>query len=203
MERKLLMTKRSPFARKVRIVLREKGLAYEEILVDLGRKPPILLQTGPLQKVPVLLDGPLTIVDSSVICEYLEDRYPAIALLPPGYLARADARMWDQLADDVADAAIRVWSERSRAGGPRDWAAVEKAERLIQRSLEYAEDVLRSREFLVAGRLTLADAAFVSTLGYVEFRLGTAWRAKHPHVERYFTRLHERASVRETVPVAG
>lgn len=203
MERKLLMTKRSPYARKVRIILREKGLPYEEVLVDLSRKPTNLLQTGPLQKVPVLLDGPLTIVDSSVICEYLEDRYPAMTFLPVGYLARADARMWDQLADDVADAAIRVWSERGPVGGPHDWSAVEKAERFIQRSLDYAEDVLRSRELLVASRFTLADAAFVSTLGYIEFRLGAAWRARHPYTERYFNRLHERPSVQETVPVAG
>ena len=200
MNRRLLMTERSPFVRKVRVALREKGLDCEEIKVDLSMKPPVLLASGPIQKVPVLYDGGLTIVDSTVILEYVEERYPAVRLFPHDYLARANARMWNQAANEAAEAAIHIRSERLRHGSVRDLAALEKNQRLHDRIFDYAEEMLRGRETLVGGELTIADLAMVSAVGYSEFRLGGGWRTNRPNLGRYYDVLLKRKSFQETLP---
>src|SRR5512134_3404677 len=73
----------SPFVRKVRIALEEKGLPYQ-----LEGPNPAL---HPLGKMPVLRDGEVVVPDSSVICAYLERKHPSPALYPedPAELARA------------------------------------------------------------------------------------------------------------------
>src|SRR5262249_18434378 len=64
----------SPFVRKVRIILEEKGIPYEtEELVPLP-KTPALLAMHPLGKIPILCDGDVVVPDSSVICAYLEKK---------------------------------------------------------------------------------------------------------------------------------
>ncbi len=198
--RRLLMTRRSPYARKVRIALLEKGLACEEVDVNLARKPRELLQAGPVQKVPVLLDEHLTITDSTVICEYLEDRYPTPHLLPHGYLARADARMWEQTADEASDAAIRIHYARQRVGGPLDWRGMEHDQALLDRILDYAENVLHGRTWLVGGTYTLADIALACSLGYVSFRLGEGWKSRRSRLADYLDHLERRPTFRKTIP---
>ena len=85
----------SPFSAKVRIALAEKKLGYETLVVPWSRKtlwgpkPPEFLAVSPHGQVPVLIDGDVTVFDSTVICEYLEDRYPKPPLLPAGPEARA------------------------------------------------------------------------------------------------------------------
>lgn len=200
MNRSLLMTHRSPFARKVRVILREKGLAYEDVLVDLAKKPHVLLRSGPIQKVPVLFDGGLTIVDSNVIAEYLEERYPAVRLFPYGYLRRADARMWEQTANEIAEAAIHVFMGRLKPPALHDHAGLAKALGLHDRALDYAEQALRGRDYLVGREFTVADVALVTACGYSQFRLGDGWRSGRPHLVAYYSRLVERPSFASTMP---
>ena len=84
----------SPFSAKVRIALAEKKLGYETLVVPWSRKtlwgpkPPEFLAVSPHGQVPVLIDGDVAVFDSTVICEYLEDRYPKPPLLPAGPEAR-------------------------------------------------------------------------------------------------------------------
>ena len=72
----------SPFFRKARVVLEEKGIPYEtENLVPVP-KTPELLAMHPLGKIPILRDGEVVVPDSSVICAYLEKKHPSPALYP-------------------------------------------------------------------------------------------------------------------------
>jgi glutathione S-transferase len=192
------MTYRSPFARKVRVALLEKGLEFEETLVDLQNKSADLLRT-PIQKIPVLFDDGLNIVDSTVILEYLEERYPAIGLYPHGYLRRADARMWNQTANELSEAAIHIFMER-RKPGSFDFAGIEKNERMIKRILDYAERVLGNRSYLVGNQLTIADIAMVCGVGYIEFRLGNDWRRNRHVLAHYYDRLVAMPSFAATMP---
>lgn len=199
-ERKLLMTTRSPFARKAAIALLEKGLAYEAIPVDLAKKPLVLLQSGPLQKIPVLLEHGLTIGDSTVICEYLEERYLAHPLLPPGYLLRMKARTWEDLADHASECAITIFMDLKKPASLRNLAEVMKAEGNLARILAQAEAHMVRSAFMVGEQFTVADAAFLSALGYVEFRLGNKWRVDHPALVRYLSAHENRPSMLATVP---
>ncbi|HTY67546.1 MAG TPA: glutathione S-transferase family protein, partial [Alphaproteobacteria bacterium] len=70
----------STCSQKVRICLAEKGLAFEDIRLDLGKArehlKPEYLKLNPNGVVPTLVDGDDVIIDSSVICEYLDEKYP-------------------------------------------------------------------------------------------------------------------------------
>ena len=66
----------SPFVRKVRLLLAEKGLDYQlEAIAPFGQ-PAWYREISPLGRIPALRDGDLALADSSVICQYLEERYP-------------------------------------------------------------------------------------------------------------------------------
>src|SRR5947207_14921862 len=94
-------TLRSTHAAKVKIVLEEKGLPYRLENLPPGhlwKKPPELLAVHPLGKVPAIDDGGVVIFDSSVINEYLEDRYPNSRLLPDDAVKRAAVRQCEQFA---------------------------------------------------------------------------------------------------------
>jgi glutathione S-transferase len=94
---------RCPYCARVRMVLAEKGIAYETTEIDLGNRPDWLYELNPSGKVPVLDDG-FVLPESAVIMEYLEERYPEPALLPADVTARAQARLavfrFDELLGD-------------------------------------------------------------------------------------------------------
>src|SRR5438552_5052396 len=97
----------SPYARKVRIALYEKGVAFERVRAlhgDCNRTD--FLHVNPRAEVPALIDGDIRLYDSTVICEYLEDRYPAPPIYPREPAARAQCRLLEGLADTQLDAAL-------------------------------------------------------------------------------------------------
>jgi glutathione S-transferase len=94
----------SPCGEKVRFALLEKGLAFTDRHVDLGNKEnlqPDFLSLNPKGLVPVLVDGTVVVSDSTVIIEYLEDRWPDNPLRPATPLGRAHMRRWTKFVDEV------------------------------------------------------------------------------------------------------
>jgi glutathione S-transferase len=101
----------STCSQKVRIVLHEKGLEFEAIQLELGKKDqlkPEYLALNPNGVVPTLVDGDDVIIDSSVICEYLDERYPEPRLSPADVVERAHMRQWMRYFEEVPTAAIRT-----------------------------------------------------------------------------------------------
>src|SRR5262250_1630346 len=97
----------SLFSRKVEIALREKGLAFDREMVAFTQakgyqpKHPAVLAANPKRQVPVLIDGDLTLFDSTLIFEYLEDAYPATPLFPREAKDRARCRLLELTADEI------------------------------------------------------------------------------------------------------
>jgi glutathione S-transferase/RNA polymerase-associated protein len=92
----------SPYAQKVKIALREKGVAFEAVLpggLGAGRVAGEFLDANPRAEVPVLIDGDAAIFDSTIILEYIEDLWPSPPLLPVGATERARARMIEEVMD--------------------------------------------------------------------------------------------------------
>src|SRR5271163_616489 len=89
----------SLFSRKAEIALNEKGVPFERIMVPFCQaqgyspKHPAVLAANPKGQVPVLVDGDLTLFDSTLIFEYLEDAYPVPPLYPKGAADRARCRL--------------------------------------------------------------------------------------------------------------
>jgi glutathione S-transferase len=102
----------STCSQKVRICLAEKGLAFEDIRLDLGKAKdhlkPDYLKINPNGVVPTLVDDGDIIIDSSVICEYLDERYPQVRLTPDDMVERARMRAWMRFLEEVPTAAVRV-----------------------------------------------------------------------------------------------
>src|ERR1043165_5824303 len=84
---------RCPFCARVRILLAEKRIEYEDVQIDLADRPAWLYEKNPQGKVPVLEVGEFVLPESPVIMEYLEERYPEPALLPADPAQRAIERL--------------------------------------------------------------------------------------------------------------
>src|SRR6185295_7256868 len=97
----------SPYARKVRIALYEKDVPFERVRAlhgDCNRTD--FIDVNPRAEVPALVDGDFALYDSTLICEYLEDRYSEPALYPADARLRAKCRLVEDLADTQLDAAM-------------------------------------------------------------------------------------------------
>lgn len=92
----------SPYAQKCKIALYEKGVPFEVKMptaIGTGHADADFLKANPRAEVPALIDGDFAIFDSTIILEYIEDRFPTPALLPRDAKARAKARMIEEAMD--------------------------------------------------------------------------------------------------------
>ena len=107
----LYHTSHSTCSQKVRLVLHEKDVEFDEVRIDLAKKEqlkPDYLTLNPNGVVPTLVDEGVPIVESSVICEYLDEKYPQNPLVPSDIVERARMRAWMHYIEEVAVGAIRV-----------------------------------------------------------------------------------------------
>lgn len=152
----------SPFARKVRMVLHCKELAFQSIDALAVGERDRLLAVNPRGEVPVLVDGDSTIVNSADIVAYLEDRFPGPSLLPPSPELRAIARHWQRIADTVLDAIIHdvslwIWPTHGRTDAPPP-GLIEAGHRDLEAVLARLDASLDGARF-VCGALSIADLA--------------------------------------------
>ena len=164
---KLLYTKRSPFARKARIIALEKAIPMELVDEDLQNKSPLLLKMNPLGKVPTLiLDNGETVFDSPVICQYLDDLNNASIMIPKDPKKRIEVLKWEAFADDLMVAAINMYMEKVRHPSDFHQKFVAAQEDNIKNAYAYIEkNVDQLKEF------NLASVAVASAISYVQFRL--------------------------------
>jgi glutathione S-transferase/RNA polymerase-associated protein len=95
----------SPYAQKVKIALAEKGVAFECRMPDfVGGDDPAFASANPRLEVPALVDGDTRVFDSTIILEYIEDRWPTPPLLPRTPAERARVRMIEELCDTYYEA---------------------------------------------------------------------------------------------------
>jgi glutathione S-transferase len=156
----------SVFSVKVRIVAKEKDLPLELRELPWSRsagwsKSDAFLAASPRGQVPVLVDGDLTVFDSTTIDEYLEERYPRPPLMPAEPEARARCRMWEDLADEQLTQTIPVLvRENFLKADPaaRDTAALDAALTALAAHHRRLEETLRGQHYL-CGSYGLADIA--------------------------------------------
>jgi glutathione S-transferase len=205
--RQLYFSPNSPFARKVRIVLAEKGLAYEGKSMDTSHPPEGFAKLNPNLRVPVLVDGGRTLFESNVILDYLLRTYPAAAAGAPkpalaASVARAD-RHWDDMAalvtiETLLDTGINLY-QFIREGMKVEQAPYLKKElSRTQSCLDWLEARL-SPEGYMPGQFSIQDLNLVCALTWADFRQPFAWRGRK-NLERIVASYVERPSVKETRP---
>jgi glutathione S-transferase len=199
---KLLGSTTSPYTRKARLVLLEKGIPHA-FVVDPPREPGSQVPAlNPLGRIPTLvLDDGTAVFDSPVICEYVDSLNDAPVLLPRSdALARMRVKRWEALADGIMDSAVVMRLESLRPAGQQDPAAVALHGNAIGRALAHAAQRLEDRAWCEGSALTLADLALVSALLYLDLRQPERdWRGRHPALATWAARLVARPSVRETI----
>ncbi len=195
----------SPFSAKVRIALREKGLAFEDEQLAIHRtgivnKPEALLAANPRGQVPVLFDGDVVLHDSTVILEYLEDRHPRPALYPNGAAERARARLLEDDADWLMNGAIvELLAETYRKPDPatRDEAKVASAARAIRAAYARLERALADgRAHLGGEAFGVADVAWLLPVSFAAF-YGVPPEEAQPRLGAWLLRVSSRPSVAE------
>jgi glutathione S-transferase len=193
----------SPYVRKVLVCLEHKGLDYEvdPIIPFFGNER--FSQLSPLRRIPVLIDDRAALADSSVICQYLEDRHPDPPLYPKDVAERARARWLEEYADSrIGDVFIwRLFDQvaiRPRVfGEPTDAAVVAQAREVeIPGILDYLEAQVPAQGFLF-GTPGIADfslAAFFRNAAFARYEVDAA---RWPRTAAFVARVLDLPSFRK------
>ena len=200
---KLISATPSPYARKVRIALIEKGIPFELITEVPWNSTTATPRYNPLEKLPVLIpDEGEAVYESSYILDWLELKYPQTPLLPPDVDGILAAKKLDVLCNGVCDAVVLTFFERQRAGGGSpQWLARQR--RKIEGGMQEIARLVGTREWAVGEQFSLGDIAAGTVTGYLSVRLTELpLRQMYPALAAYVDRLGARPSFASTVPVA-
>lgn len=191
----------SLFTGKVRVALAEKGLDYELVSVPFTRKGyqpkhPDVLAANPKAQVPVLVDGPLTVYDSTLIFEYLEDRYPEPPLYPRDPAERARCRQLEAASDEllfphVFELISEVFYKPDGAG--RDDARVARAGAAIVQHYDGLERRIVPGAFL-CGAFGVADIAYFLTISFAG-NFGVSPGDGQPTLQAWYGQVAARPSI--------
>jgi glutathione S-transferase len=199
---KLIASRTSPYARKVRIALAEKKIEYQMVEESAWSPGNPVHAYNPLGKLPVLiLDDGTHLYDSRVIVEYIDLVSPVSRLVPEPARQRIAVKKWEALADGICDAAGAIVVERRRPAELQSDEWIERQRRKIAESVAEAARELGERAWCYGESYSLADIATGCALGYLDLRHPELdWRERYPNLARIADKLGKRASFADTVP---
>ncbi len=192
----------SPFAQKVKIALYEKNIDFEAVTPDIfGDGTPDFVTSSPRREVPSLVDGEVTVFDSTIILEYIEDKFPEPPLLPASPAERARVRMIEELCDTYYEAInwgiaeIRVFG---RATGELADQMLQRAEAQIRGMHVRLERELAGRDYFNGTRFGWGD---LSVYPYVTASAGYGV-APAGALAAWLARVSERDSIQKCAAAA-
>ena len=162
----LYSTATSIYCHRTRIVLAEKDIAHESIIVDSRDLPEDLIDLNPYGSLPTLVDRDLVLYNSRVIMEYLEERFPHPPLMPVGPVARAQTRL----------ALFRVendWYPLAEIIESKSEKAAVQARKQLMESIAASADVFSAMPYFLSEEFSLVDASIAPLL----------WRLPHYGIE--------------------
>lgn len=155
----LLSDGKSHYSHRVRIVLAEKGVVSEIIAIDANNKPAELADLNPYNTLPVLVDRDLSLYDSWVMMEYLDERFPHPPLMPVQPVARAYTRLWrHRIQNDWSGLVDLMLDDKT------DKKALQNAQKELRESLITVAPVFAEKPFFMNDELTLVDCCIVPIL---------------------------------------
>lgn len=189
----------SPYGQKVKIALLEKGIAFDARLpnaIGSGSTESDFARSNPRGEVPALVDGDVSVYDSTIILEYIEDRWPEPALLPATPAERARVRMLEDVLDTHFEAITWGLSEIryfGRAPGALGEAMFRRGQEQILGWYRWLADQLGSREWFNGVAFGWGDLCVVPFVnGAVGFGVQPEGR-----LAQWLLRANERPSVRQ------
>ncbi len=181
---------RCPYSHRVRMVLTEKNITADVVDVETSRPGDDVMDLNPYGSLPTLVDRELTLYESNIIMEYLDERFPHPPLLPVDPVARASARLyryrvdrdWLRLLDDI------------QAGGKGST----KARKELVESLTATAPVFGAKPFFMNDDLTLVDCCIAPLLWRLP-ALGVELPAQARPVREYGERMFAREGFRKSL----
>ncbi len=183
----------SPFVCRVLLALRHKGVRHEVIMPKDGIKTPEYLAMNPLGKIPTMKDGATVLPESSVICEYIDEKYPRKKIIPATPKAAAMARLLATISElYVQNPATALFRQRDPES--RDKAVVEEKLAELDKGLEVLGHYLDAKgPWAMGKRFTVADCFALPALFFVQLAIpGFGVKdplAKHKKVKKYWNSL--------------
>jgi glutathione S-transferase len=161
----------SSYCWKVLIALYENGTPFTVRMLDDAQAFAELAALWPHRKFPVLTDGSATLIEASIIIEYLAQHYPGpVALIPPSPEAALQVRFMDRFFDRyVMEPMQKVVGDRLRAEADRDPAGVAEAKARLDVSYRWLDSTLRGRQWATGDAFSLADCAAAPSLFYADW----------------------------------
>jgi glutathione S-transferase len=204
----------STCSQKVRICLHEKGLPFEDVKLDLGKAKdqlkPEYLALNPNGVVPTLVDDGEVVIDSSVICEYLDEKYPTPKLTPDHIGQRAKMRAWMRYFEEVPTVAVRVpsfnmgflprFAGLDDEGFRREQSDVRPIRKHFYRRMTQSgfkradvEKALETGPWLMGAQYTIADIVVTPSIDRMaDLGFSSIWDKKYPRVTAWYARMQER-----------
>lgn len=198
---KLYYSPPSPYSRKVRALIIEKGLqdSVEQILLNLASDDTTaLMKANPLGKIPTLeLNDGSSFYDSYVICEYLDGLNNKTIFIPNEHNARLTMLKRHALGNGMMDIAVGMVMETRREGQPPLASLIDKGRKKIIRCTEVMEIEIRSMRKTIG----LDHITFACALGYIDFRASDInWRDDCPELAKWYEDFSKRPSMVNTNP---
>ncbi|WP_050400610.1 glutathione S-transferase family protein [Bradyrhizobium embrapense] len=197
---KLISHKLCPYVQRAVIALREKGVPFERIDIDLADKPDWFLKISPLGKVPVLVvtgdDGrEVALFESNVICEYIEETQAGAKLHPEHALTRAEHRAWMEFGSAILG---DLWGLETAT----DAATFESKRQAVAAKFARVETALGAGPFFAGEKFSLVDAVFAPVFRYFDLfdqLTDLAVFTHTPKLRAWRSALAQRPSVRSAV----
>jgi glutathione S-transferase len=196
----------SSFCQKVLIALYENDVPFEPHLVDLGdaASSAAFRALWPVGQFPVLRDPArgLTLPESSIIIEYLAERFPGgTELLPKDSALALQVRLWDRFFDlHVGVPMQKIVTDRVRPAGQGDAFGVEQARAKLSTAYRLIDAQLSARTWAVGDAFSMADCAAAPSLYYANLALPLG--QENGSTARYLERLLARPSFARAVEEA-
>lgn len=196
---KLLFSHASPYARKCRIVAREKSIELAEVLVNPIEEPEKLNHINPLGKIPCLIYGEgRTLFDSPVICAYLDEIGKGDRLMPKEGPEHWAMRRHEAMADGILDSALGLVHEFRKPEEKHYELWIKRWGCAIDRTLSQFNNELDQLE---NDAPTMSQIALATAIDYLEFRLSRkSWLEPYPDLAAWQKEFAQRSSMRETMP---
>lgn len=199
---RLIGSNTSPYVRKARLVLLEKGIQHTYVIDPPSEPTSQVPRFNPLGRIPALiLDDGNCVFDSTVIADYADTLNDTPILIPRNdVMARMRVKRWESLADGIMDSAIVVRNEQLRLQVTQLAATLDLHNSAVTRTLAYIAEQLGQREWCEGDSITLADLALTSALLYLDLRQPERdWRDAHPNLSAWLKRMSARPSVTATL----
>ena len=152
----------STYCAKVRVVLRHKGIPFQDCLPPDGYGSAAYRKIVPMGTIPGFVDGDLTLSESEAISEYLEERYPKPVMLPGSAADRARIRALSRLHDCWVEPRLRALFAQARPEN-RDPRVVSAGVAEFERRLDGFAAHASDSSFIASETISLADCAWATT----------------------------------------